>query len=336
MRNASRILISGASGFIGRRLAVRVRSEYPNASLECLVGVHDDAFCARETELLRAHGIEPIECDLISGQGLDRLHHPDILFHLAANTHTWERDQRCNDVGTENLLTALEPLGPECHVIFTSTVAVMDNRDSFDRPLSARTTLTGTPFSRYGRSKSRAEEYLQTQAERRGFPLTISRLSTVYGPDPRPNTFFPVLREAVARQSLASRLNWPGLTSFIHADDVVECLLSMAQSPPLPGKTILHLLATESHTVPAVVEVLSRAASEPWLPLRLPPTAWRILALSGRVCLQVGQSLPSILFNALWRFNLVVNPVFHCDITETRGEFPNLKPRLLESLGGDQ
>src|SRR2546428_14105651 len=113
------IVISGASGFVGRRLAVRLKTEWPAAELKCLVKLDDDNFCANGNELLLSHEIRPVCADLITGHGLDRLQGPEILFHLAANTHTWEKDQRCNDVGTENLLRAVEPLGARNHVIFT-------------------------------------------------------------------------------------------------------------------------------------------------------------------------------------------------------------------------
>ena len=122
-------MISGASGFIGRQLALRLRSVSPAMRLSCLFKDDEDAFCRGGAGLLVSDGIQSIPVDLSLGAGLDALEKPAVLFHLAANTHTWESDHSCNDKGTENLMRALQPLGPMNHIVFTSTTAVMDNRN---------------------------------------------------------------------------------------------------------------------------------------------------------------------------------------------------------------
>ena len=128
-----------------------------------------------------------------------------------------QADLKCL-IGIENLLTAIGEIGPQTHVIFTSSVAVMDNRKTFDAPLTSDTAIDGPPLSQYGISKLRAEDYLKALAKKSGFRLTILRLCTVYGPQPRPNTFFDLLKREVKKRSVVSRLNWPGLTSFIHVE----------------------------------------------------------------------------------------------------------------------
>src|SRR3989442_1522538 len=166
------IIISGASGFIGRRLAARVIAEWPQTGLSCLVKTNDDAFGQGGTEFLRSLEIRPVPIELVTGRGLEGLPRPDILFHLASNTHTWERNHDCNDIGTQNLIRAVQPLGPHTHVVFKSTVAVMDNRDDLDRPLSFDFQVHGSPLSRYGITKLRAEEFLKSEARRQGFRLS--------------------------------------------------------------------------------------------------------------------------------------------------------------------
>jgi hypothetical protein len=343
------------------------------------------------------------------------------VFHLAANTHTWERNHDCNDLGTENLLRALQPLGPKTHVVFTSTTAVMDNRDDLDQPLESARVVARLPFSAYGRSKWRAEQFLRVQAAKYGFRLSILRLCTVYGPEPRPNTLFAVLKQEVARQSLASRLDWPGLTSFIHVDDVVSCLLrvggvdsaqgrggagivykegkrngtrvtarrkggtpnlnspspecsprgkggaqhglrvtfngddkTLAQaraeeaagqalrlrgclSPrftekkilPEPGETGTYLLATESRTLAYVSRLLHAKQGLPYRMILLPDAAWKVLRRAHEVCRCGAGRLPVWVFNFLWRLDVVVNPLFHCDVTAFCKWFPGLNPRLI-------
>lgn len=322
-------ILTGASGFIGRRLAERLRSDRPDAILKCLVKETEDAFGRSGVELLLSRSLRPIPTELVKGVGLEMLTRPDALFHLAANTHTWEQDHSCNDLGTRNLIQLLQPLGPRNHVVFTSTTAVMDNRDNLEQALDTLEVVAREPLSPYGQSKWRAEQFLRSESARQGFPLSIVRLCTVYGPEPRPNTLFDVLKQEVARQTLASRLDWPGLTSFIHVDDAVSCLMEIGENPPEPGQTRIYLLATESKTLSQVSALLYPAQGLVYRMVSLPKAAWRILQQVNWICRWGSGSLPARAYNALWRLNIIVNPVFHCDATLTAKWFPSLKPRLM-------
>ena len=350
------IVISGASGFVGRRLAVQVANERPGVDLRCLVKAEDDEFGRSGIAMLEARSLSPIAAELRTGSGLEGLHEPEVVLHLAANTHTWERDQSCNDTGTRHLFRAVEPLSPAQHFIFVSTEAVMDNRVTLDEPLRVDSSANGEngadgdpdssgssreaspsfgpPLSRYGLTKLRAEEFLRARCHEQHFRLSIVRLCTVYGSQPRPNSFFDVLKREVARRSVVSRLNWPGLTSFIHVDDVVSCLLKTAKNPPDPGRPRVCLLAAESQTLQQVSEMLYCAQRIPYRAIRLPSAAWRLLKSSHAVCRMTHGFVPVGWYNQLWRFNLVVNSVFNCDTRDLRELFPELTPlKMAECIG---
>lgn len=323
------IIVTGASGFIGRRLAARLQTVQPGSELLCLVKDKEDAFGGSGVEFLLSRSVRPVEVDIVCGSGLQGLPRPGVVFHLAANTHTWEGDHGCNDVGTRNLFRALGLLGPTNHVVFTSTTAVMDNRENLEGALGPLEMVVNKPLSLYGQSKWRAERFLRAESARQRFPLSIVRLCTVYGPEPRPNTLFDVLKQEVTRQTLASRLNWPGLTSFIHVDDVVSCLIEIGDTPPEPGQTRVHLLATESKTLAEVSALLYWAKGLAYRMVSLPKMTWRALQSVHWICRWGTNLLPARAFNALWRLNLIVNPVFHCDTTGTAKWLPNFKPRLM-------
>src|SRR6266536_1233986 len=84
------IVISGASGFVGRRLAVRVADAYPAARLFCYVTRDDSAYESQGKQTLASKNILAIETDLTTGAGLiDLPQQPAVVFHLAANSATW-------------------------------------------------------------------------------------------------------------------------------------------------------------------------------------------------------------------------------------------------------
>jgi hypothetical protein len=130
-------------------------------------------------------------------------------------------------------------------------------------------------------------------------------------------------------------LDWPGLTSFIHVEDVVSCLIDLADTPPEPGETRTFLLATESKTLAHVSQLLYAVRNLPYRVMTLPEAAWNCLRSSHTLCRRASGRLPAHVFNFLWRFDVMVNPLFHCDTAPFRKSFPELNPRLIaESIGG--
>jgi nucleoside-diphosphate-sugar epimerase len=146
------ILLTGASGFIGRRLAIQLSERVSPGCLHCLAAPGGSQFEQQGKVILRNVGLECREVDLLlSAPGSLRREGESsrTIFHLAANTATWQRDHAINDQGTESLLRALGPLGPDTHLIFTSTTAVMDNRTDLNEPLRSDLSTGALPFSQY-------------------------------------------------------------------------------------------------------------------------------------------------------------------------------------------
>jgi len=161
------LLVTGASGFLGRHLMAAVRA----AGQPALALGRGPA------------GVGRISADLTAGP-------PDLprvgrVWHAAGLAHRLPRnraeEQRFFDVnagGTEHLLRALERQArPPRHLVLISTVAVYGREEGPEldesEPLAASDA--------YGRSKLEAERLALAWSERQAVPLTVLRLPLVAG-----------------------------------------------------------------------------------------------------------------------------------------------------------
>ena len=333
-RSRPMIVISGASGFVGRRLAVRAAETV--ARLVCYVTHDDSAYESQGKRALTSRNIVPIETNLATGSGLiDLSQQPSVVFHLAANSATWSKDHSCNDRGTKNLLSSFRQLGPGTHVVFTSTIAVMDTREDYSTPVTETTRTCRAPFTDYGLTKLRAEEWLRQEARSRGFGLTILRPVTVYGPECRPNTVLSVLKKAVLRGSLLSRVAWPGKTGFIHVDDLVKVLLAVAELPPPSGQTTTYLVQAETRSLADVSRMIHARLHVPLRPLEISERLWRLIPKMCCFALHLKGCVPCDLYAAWWRLRIASENVFWCDTAKLRGVLPAWKPLSIEDRIGE-
>ena len=171
-----KIAITGGAGFIGSRLAARLRA----AGDEVLILDRRSSATLPKSSRI---------CDVTDREALvSALEGVDAVFHLAAEHRDDVRPiSRYYDVnvgGARNLIAACEANGIRT-VIFTSTVAVY--------PLDAGEVSEEqppAPFNDYGRSKLESEQVLEDWAKGdESRSLTTIRLVATFGPGNRGNIF---------------------------------------------------------------------------------------------------------------------------------------------------
>jgi nucleoside-diphosphate-sugar epimerase len=330
------IVISGASGFIGRRLTAAAKTHFSPVDLWCYASPSRCDYEQQGKAFLANREISFSEADFVGGAGLIKTSKkPEVVFHLAANSATWTDDHRPNDLGTQNFIHSLSGLGPGSHVIFTSTIAVADSRTNYGAPLTETTPTSRLPLTKYGLSKLRAELWLQDAAKRMGFSLTILRLVTVYGEDARPSTLFPVMRGLALKRSSLSRLAWPGLTGLIHVDDVVHLALSLAGKPPPSGNTEVYFAQAQAHSLAWVSQITHEFLNLPYEPISPPKYIWHTLSGLLSSLLRAGHRLPGRIYGPLWRLRLMTENVFWCDPAKIRRAVPDWLPLRLEDKIGE-
>ena len=334
--NKNRILVTGATGYVGRRLIRLLAETYGASSILCLAYDQADNELERSGRAnLEQLGIAYIPVDLVSGRGLaDVPRSPRMVFHIASNTDTGAADHSINDVGTRNLLEAVQPLPAEAHFIFTSTIAVADHRENDGRPVDEETPLL-RPFNDYGRRKLAAEAYLRERASADGFRCAIVRLCAVYGRGTRQDGLFDRLARMVASDSVIARFNYPGKLSFINVDDIARILVLLSDRPAPYETSELFIPVSEVMTIAELIQCYYRAFGIAYRQIRFPPLFWRFCDLVAKISYRFEPVLPHAINNRIWQLGLLVGSGFHNESEKIFRALPELKLKRFEEAVGE-
>ena len=224
-----RALVTGASGFVGRYLVAALQRE----------GV--DVFaCGGPHELA---GLTPIDlADIASLRAALDLAHPDVVFHLAAQTFVPQSfaapaaTYEINAIGTARLMQAVRDYAadgaPNPRVVFTSSAEVYGQRDAADFPL--RESLDPRPATPYAASKAAAEAIVLAEARAFGMDVVVARAFNHIGPGQSRRFVVSSLTAQLAAIAaggepvlLVGNLN--AARDFLDVRDVVAAYLALAR-----------------------------------------------------------------------------------------------------------
>jgi nucleoside-diphosphate-sugar epimerase len=226
------ILVTGATGFIGRHLAEHLLKRGDRVR----VLVRDPA---RLSPTL-ADRVEVVTGDLTGGASLvEAVRDVESIFHLAGVTHAL-RPATYMDInagGTARLLAAVQDVRPPLgRFLLVSSLAAAGPSP---RGCPIDEDRTPAPTTPYGRSKLRAEELLVAAQ----VPGTIVRPPIVYGEgDEATLEFFKIARRRLFPTSAPLDREY----SFIHAADLVRGIADAAFSPVTAART--YFLANHTTT----------------------------------------------------------------------------------------
>ncbi|MEO0528994.1 MAG: NAD-dependent epimerase/dehydratase family protein [Planctomycetota bacterium] len=218
-----RVLVTGATGFIGVRL------------VRALVERGDEVAClkraAKDGSELERLGAEIATGDLGDEVSLRAAigetfggRRAERVYHLAGLTHATNLDDflRVNADGTERLVRAAAGATNPPTVVLTSSLAAAGPSP----PGEPHTEATpAEPISNYGRSKLAAENVARAFADR--LPISILRPPVVFGPGDRDGL---LLFQSLRRFPLHVVPQMKGLPlSLVYVDDLVEALIAVAE-----------------------------------------------------------------------------------------------------------
>ncbi len=312
-----RVLVTGGTGFIGRRLMALLLDRLRPEEITCLVTQALNERESRAEQAFRAAGVHLISGDLARCEVADAAAPDvDVVFHLAANIDTAAAmsDLRVNDLGIEHLLNWLGDRLRGRRVMYASSIAVVDRNGPARAPIHEATPCT--PRTAYGVTKLSGERVLRNRAARGGFSWTILRLPTVYGPGQKPGGMFDLLLGYVARGALLGRLQWPGRTSVVFVDDVARVLWNFSQRADVADE-LFCLASDESSTLGDVAQAIGRVVGRPVRPISLPSWMW---STARALCWNhaVGALVPPFARVSYWRLSLIVDHGFWFDTAKFR------------------
>jgi nucleoside-diphosphate-sugar epimerase len=273
MKQTLRILVTGATGFVGSALMDRLLREQVRLAAAVLAG--EDA--THLPEAVERVIVEPLSPSSDYSLALQQA---EIVVHLAARVHIMQDTaadpllefRNVNLHGTARLARQAAAAGVR-RFVFVSTVKVHGEETSIpyreDAPLA--------PLDPYGISKLEAETALHQIALETGLEVVVVRAPLVYGPGVKAN--FRQLMKVVNRGIPLPFASISNRRSLVFVGNLVDAFSCCASDPRAAGQTFL---VSDGEDV-STPELLRRVAFALAKPCRLLPFPASLMRLAGRI-----------------------------------------------------
>ena len=260
----TRILVTGASGFVGRALV----ADLANAghSVRAAMRQPADVF-QRSVEVVAVSDLtRPVEWRTLL-KGIETVVHLAGIAHAGPEIADQAYD-RVNRLATAELAVAARAIGVG-HLVFISSIRAQSGPSSRD---ILRETDPPRPTDPYGRSKLAAEDALRAA----DLPFTILRPVLIYGPGVKGN---------LARLMGLARSPWPlplalcrNRRSMLARQNLIGAIQFALAQPATKGETYI-VADPEPLTLSEIVAALRAGAGRPPRLLPVPPP---LIALAAK------------------------------------------------------
>lgn len=210
------VLVTGATGFVGGALALRLASE--NAHVKAL------ARDPQKGEFLQGQAnIQIVQGNLADPGSMHQAASDcDYVFNVAAALGgPLEHQRRANVEGVRNVMEAAAGAGAQ-HVVHISTVAVYGYAQNIDLYEDSPIAPGPDPYSI---SKAEGETIIRQLGQARSLPYTIMRPGMIYGP--RSRAWTERMFKLARRRPVIFFGSGKGAAPAIYIDDLLElCILA--------------------------------------------------------------------------------------------------------------
>lgn len=271
-----RVLITGATGFVGACLARRL--------LELGHEIH--LFVRPESNRWRiadiAHELTFHSVDLRDASGVEQAVtaiKPEGIFHLATyGGFSFQQEvasiYAANLLGTINLVRACEKSG------FKYFVNTGSSSEYGLKLEGMKESDLLEPLGDYAVSKAAATLYCRSEAIQKNLPMITLRVFSPYGPWDDPKRLIPYVISSLLHEKAPVLSRPDSVRDYIYIDDVVDAYLAVTGAPIVPGA--IYNVGSGQQTmigdlVGRIVEVIGAGVSPVWGTreiARPEPTKW--------------------------------------------------------------
>ena len=321
---SAKILITGASGFIGSFIV----EEALKRGFEAWAAMRKSSSKA----FLQDERIHFIELNLSSEEQLKQQlqgHQFDYVIHAAGVTKCLHQEDffRINTEGTKNLVNALLALKmPLKRFVYISSLSIMGAIREQQPYTEIQENDTARPNTAYGKSKLEAEEWLGKLNEELGMkneellPYVILRPTGVYGP--RERDYFMMFKSIKAHTDFAVGFRQQDIT-FVYVTDVVQAVFLALEK----GRTGRRYFLSDGKVYQSSTfsDLIRKELGNPWW-IRITAPIWllRIITFCGEY---MGRMTGKITALNNDKFNIMRQRNWRCDITPAKEEL-GYEPRV--------
>lgn len=271
-----KVLVTGATGFIGHHLVNKLASEGHTVSVLSRKPLKDNEFPGHKIRVCLGDVTDSLSL-------LTATEDQDMVYHLAGKI-AYKASERAdmekvNVQGTQKVVDACITNEVPSFVFMSSVVAI---GSSFD----GQVLDENSPYNighlnlGYFETKHKAEEIVKTAFHHNGLKVFILNPSTVYGAgDATKGSRGVQIKVAKGKFPFYP----PGGVNVVHIDDVLHCLIQL----PLKGRPgERYIVAGENLLLKDVFKIIADTAGVPAPKIPLPKPIIKVLGLLGDYILE--------------------------------------------------
>lgn len=243
--NHKSVLVTGAAGFIGSNLVLRLFREYNDITVIGIDNMNDyydvrlKMFRLEQIKAIapehRWHFVQGDIADKATVDGLFETYQPAVVVNLAAQAGVRysitnpDAYIQSNLIGFYNILESCRHYPVE-HLVYASSSSVYGSNTKV--PYSTEDKVDN-PVSLYAATKKSNELMAHAYAKLYNIPATGLRFFTVYGPAGRPDmAYFGFTNKLLAGQNIQIFNYGHCKRDFTYVDDIVEGVVRIMQGAP--------------------------------------------------------------------------------------------------------
>ncbi len=282
-----KVIITGATGFIGRNLAASLRED----GLQVIA-------TGRSLEVgnaLREKDIDFKPADMLDSGRLTELLSPaDCLIHCAGRSGDWgsyEEFHQANVIGTRNVIKACIHHGIEKFIFISSPSIYFNGEDRLD--IKEEDPLPASPANHYARTKLLAEGELSAIRQKR-CQVIILRPRAVYGP--HDTTFLPRILRLSENRTFPLINNGQALVDITYIDNFMDAIRNCLNAQDSSWNETYNISNGSPITIKEWFAQMLDILDRPFKPKNVPlPLAGAVAGVMELICsLPFGPTQPSM------------------------------------------